>query len=1334
MSDIEKDIKISKNKYKGNNNLNYYRFGSIIISEDKYWDLVVRGTTDIHVRALVDSGANTCVIPLTIVEKLGLHNECVPCGPIAVGLSISGPSSFITHYVNLDIMCPIFGACKWKFYILNDCSSEMVIGTDFMKYFHGSLDYVEERISFKNAPSGPGVKKTIQLRSCKMKRNYFSKPEDSDSSEDESDIVIPGKNISFTNITDNDYKVMEYYKNLNSNTEISVSAGNISNIKKEPTRVALKRPFKVRGMSLQKLSVMTNTNYSGDILVDSNDTIFNRFGVLLEDSLISMHNGRGDIWVANPYGYPVTVPPLLKFSACHVVIPSAKSDMKMSDIDVPISKSCSKDTEELTDEQFSKFHVGKQMSPSQKLHLRAILNRYKKAFAWSDSELTGITDENGNLIKAKVELNDNEPVNVRPRRISPVAKKQISEHMARELANGWIEVSQSAYGAPVLIVHKKDGTTRPVIDYREINKKCKSFTFPIPDLQDSLDSFQGCKLFCTLDCQDAFKQMWMDPDSREVLAFSTHDAKYQPVRLPFGFRNSSTIFQATLTQILSKYNVPWLVNYIDDNAFGSSDFNEMCERLETALGIMLKHNLKLKPTKCSFGYSELNFLGHLINKDGITISPDRVEEIQNWPVCQNVKDVRSFLGLVGFFRRHIWRFSSIAVPLYKLFENDSTFTWGKDQQRAFDTLKKAISTAPILVSPMEQGELEIFCDASDKAIGGVLLLHNDGKRNPIAFYSQKLKKNELNWTVTQKECYSIVRAVEKFRNYVWGKDIKVFSDHHSLQWLLSHKNPSARLARWLERLAPFNMTIYHVPGKANRVADELSRVNMRSIRLNKLSLDKVALDIEPIKMRAAKTLGTEEFDIEHNKKIFTYCNDVRKETFKKLQRSDIEISKLCTTVEKAVVDDTVVPGKYSADYAIVDGILYKANYDPDGPLWLLVIPECLRQKIFEEIHANSLSHLSFDKTYLALKRNYFWENMYRDTRRMVRSCNKCQLFNVSRAKKTGPYKPMRVPVEPFIRVSFDFVGPLIASPRGYSNVFVMVDQATRWAEMIATKDQTTQTVIRCMKSHLLNRYGHVKDVIVDNGAAFTSTEFFEFCGKHGINVITISPYHPQSNAFVERVNGTFKSMLAKCIDESQTNWDDMLGKVNFSYNTSVHSVTEFSPYYLLYGKYPSFEIDNKLPTCHETLKNESLEDRRMRLYRDRLKANENTCRSQLKEKMAQDKVSSTVVFNKGDAVMHRNFYRKPGTTAKFAVKWKGPFYIADRVGETTYMLSDSLDNNENVVMAHAHNLREYIKPDSTQNVLQEEEVDFDASWLDVHNPILLKILFLWMMTTRQSLL
>ena len=340
--------------------------------------------------------------------------------------------------------------------------------------------------------------------------------------------------------------------------------------------------------------------------------------------------------------------------------------------------------------------------------------------------------------------------------------------------------------------------------------------------------------------------------------------------------------------------------------------------------------------------------------------------------------------------------------------------------------------------------------------------------------------------------------------------------------------------------------------------------------------------------------------------------------------------------------------------------------------------------------------------------------MYKDGRRMTRACEKCQMYNVAHKKKSGPMKPMVTQVEPFTTVSIDFAGPYKTSAEGNKFVFGIIDQATRYTELIASEDQATETVIAVLQARNLNRYFTVKSIVLDNGASFTSKKFIDFCTSKAIQLIFTSPYHAASNTYIERLNQTFGSMLAKAVQDDPDSWDIQLPKVAYSYNIAKHSVTQYSPFYLLYGRQPRMAIDNKFPVNDDV--NLTAEERRFRIYRDRVKANENTCRHQLKTKIQFDKDHPSIEFSEGDKVLHRKFTRQPGTAAKFSVKWHGPYEIHSKVGPLTYMLSKPGEiNSESVIMAHIHNLKEFTSPlEASISSITEDDSDtsYDDSDLD----------------------
>ena len=404
-----------------------HRFGSIQIEEDRLWHLNVKGSRHVSVGALIDSGAVTSsVVSPQFIEKLG-NIRVERCGPYPTSFSVSGIELFITQYARLSITCPVFGSTAWKFYVLPHCTSDLVIGKDFLKHFKGLHDYDTDILTFKNAPSGPGVPKGVQLRALSV--NASNEPGsvfragESETSDEEGEVA---PRVRVAPINDEDHRVLDYYMNLNK-SEADVAPQDTPTVKEQlPKRVATKRPFKVRGLHMHKVSVRTDSNYTGDLILEASDLWMRKCGLISVPGVVHFESGFGHTWVANPNIFPVTMPPQLKFAACHIVVNKADSEKSVAiEPDPP-------KLDPLSDEELSQFNFGPHMSDSQKKIITAILNKFKNAFAWSDDDLTGIVDEHGNLIEAKVELTDKVPVNIKPRRNSPEAKRQVGLHMARE--------------------------------------------------------------------------------------------------------------------------------------------------------------------------------------------------------------------------------------------------------------------------------------------------------------------------------------------------------------------------------------------------------------------------------------------------------------------------------------------------------------------------------------------------------------------------------------------------------------------------------------------------------------------------------------------------------------------------------------------------------------------------------------------------------------------------------------------------------------------------------------------------------------------------------------
>ena len=409
------------------------------------------------------------------------------------------------------------------------------------------------------------------------------------------------------------------------------------------------------------------------------------------------------------------------------------------------------------------------------------------------------------------------------RRSSPEQRAEVERQVKELLERKLIRPSDSAWASPVVLVGKKDGSKRLCLDYRRLNEVTVKDAYPLPRIDDSLDALGGAKYFSTLDLASGYWQVEMNDDARAKSAFVTTSGLYEWNVLPFGLCNAPSTFERLMDFVLAGLRWETLLVYLDDVIVFGKTVSESISRLAEVLTRFRGAGLKLKPSKCNLFQTKVQYLGHVVSAEGIHTDPAKIEAIEDWPTPVTKTQVRSFLGLAQYYRRFVQGFSSIAAPLHKLAEKSARFVWTEDCEEAFNKLKQALSSAPILGYPMAEGQYILDTDASNFAVGGVLSQVQDGEERVIAYGSKSLKKAERNYCVTRRELLAIVVFLEKYKHYVGGQRVKVRTDHGSLRWLFIFKNPEGQLARWLEFLSNFDLDLEYRPGKRHQNADGLSR-------------------------------------------------------------------------------------------------------------------------------------------------------------------------------------------------------------------------------------------------------------------------------------------------------------------------------------------------------------------------------------------------------------------------------------------------------------------------------------------------------------------------------
>ncbi|KAD4586323.1 hypothetical protein E3N88_23924 [Mikania micrantha] len=423
------------------------------------------------------------------------------------------------------------------------------------------------------------------------------------------------------------------------------------------------------------------------------------------------------------------------------------------------------------------------------------------------------------------------PVAKAPYRLAPSELQELASQLQELTDKGFIRPSHSPWGAPVLFVKKKDGSFRMCIDYRELNKLTIKNRYPLPRIDDLFDQLQGSAWFSKIDLRSGYHQLRVHDDDIPKTAFRTRYGHYEFLVMPFGLTNAPAVFMDLMNRVCRPCLDKFVIVFIDDILIYSKTKEDHEKHLKLVLEILREERLYAKFSKCEFWLKEVQFLGHIVNEYGVHVDPAKIDAVKNWSTPKTPTEIRSFLGLAGYYRRFISNFSRIAVPLTALTQKNRPYEWGPKQEEAFQTLKQKLCDAPVLTLPDGNDDFVVYCDASNLGLGCVLMQR--GK--VVAYASRQLKIHEKNYTTHDLELGAVVFALKIWRHYLYGTKCVVFTDHKSLQHILNQKELNMRQRRWVELLNDYDCEIRYHPGKANVVADALSRksqVQIHSVRVH----------------------------------------------------------------------------------------------------------------------------------------------------------------------------------------------------------------------------------------------------------------------------------------------------------------------------------------------------------------------------------------------------------------------------------------------------------------------------------------------------------------------
>ena len=902
--------------------------------------------------------------------------------------------------------------------------------------------------------------------------------------------------------------------------------------------------------------------------------------------------------------------------------------------------------------------------------LATMLRRNVGAFQ-KNKEDKGHTD----IAEHRIETGDTPPIKQAPRRLAPHRRQVIDEEVEKMMEAGVIEESNGPWASPVVLVKKKDGSTRFCVDYRRLNMATVKDAYPLPRVEDCLDTMAGASWFSSLDLASGYWQLDIAPEHREKTAFSTHRGLFQFRRMPFGLCNAPGTFERVMEVVMRGLQWKTCLVYLDDIVVFAASFEEHLERLEEVLQRLRTAGLKVKPSKCQLGRRRVGFLGHIVSQEGVGTDPAKVEAVRSWPAPASTTEVRSFLGLAGYYRAFVPDFSTVAKPLSALAEKGRVFHWSEECQEAFNELKRLLTASPILAFPHEQGRLVLDTDASDTGLGVVLAQEQGGTERVLAYGSRTLNKPERNYCVTRRELLAIVFGLRKFRHYLVGRPVLVRTDHASLRWLLDFKEPEGQLARWLQIITTYDLQIEHRPGKLHGNADGLSRRPCRQCGRNEeaaLARCRILTRQQRVALEGAPPEAVGGAPEEGGRE------PVESVEWKKVQEEDGILAKVIRwyrggeipAAEKVDGEGYEVRAWVAQldRLTMINDVLGRWWTAPGGRNhFQIAVPKDKREEILYQCHGAPLAgHLGRTRTVRRIQEAYYWPDYRRDATNWCARCEPCV-----RRKSAPP--PHRAPMGhvatglPLQRVAIDIMGPLPMSTRGNRFIMVVADYFTKWTEAYPLPNQTAGEVAKTFTEEFICRFGPPEVVHTDQGKNFQSQLFREVLALLEIRQTRTCAFRPQSDGMVERANRTIEMMLAATVAKDQRDWDARLPYVMAAYRSSVHASTGVSPNLMMLGRetatpmgliYPREE-----PARDGTDYVAQMQQQMAEAYEYARAA---LGRSVERQRRNYDARACAGEIAIGATVYYYHPLKKQGITPKLQSYWTGPWKVYRRVGQAVY--------------------------------------------------------------------
>ena len=885
------------------------------------------------------------------------------------------------------------------------------------------------------------------------------------------------------------------------------------------------------------------------------------------------------------------------------------------------------------------------LEPKRQTQLTDLLTEYQDIFSTGPYDI-GKTQ----IIQHHIQLKEDcPPIKIPPYRVGHHANKEIEQHVKELLEKDIIEPTSSPYSSPVILVGKKDGTSRFVVDYRKLNKNTIVDAYPLPRIDDSLEAMGGAKYFSTFDLLSGFWQVPLAPDAKDKVAFCTKSGLYTWKSMPMGLAGSPSTFERLMEIVMKGLQWQTMLIYLDDIICFSKTQEEHIQRLRQIFYRLRLANLKIKVSKSKIFQKEVKYLGHIISESGVKTNDDKIAAINNIKSPTSVAEVRSVLGLTGYYRRFYPDYAAIVQPMTQLLKKKYKFNWNTKCEEALNTIKTVLTQSSTLAYPDFDKEFILDTDCSGTAMGAVLSQISDqGEERPIAYFSKALKNSEKNYPITKQEMCALVGAVRHFKPYLYGAQFTCRVDHHSLLWLTNLKNPTGILARWLETLSQFQFKIIHRPGKLHANADALSRLSM----------------MERPKICQIFSMDSSEID--------------------RAQREDLQLKPIFRALEnnyKHSHDELKTMSRATRFYfgkinslQIINNTLMEVCSDRQRT----IVPTSLHVSIVDSFHSDD--HAGYRRTLNRISIYYQWYGMSTDVQKLVSTCISCQqnkTTNINNTKtkhlKTGAVMD---------QISIDLAGPFPVTTSGNTSILMVIDHYSKWAEAYALPNTTAETCAQFLYQNFFSKFGFPLILHSDRGTSFTSSLFKELRTIGNMKKTFTACYHPTGNSVCERVIGTLTSLIRTKVQDSPQEWDVILDTIMMAYRATPHSSTGLTPNTVMLGR------ENRLPQVLCPL----IDPLPMNEYIRKLNEQLYLTYSKIEQKIITHAENFDPVvhhaYKEGDQVWilnKKSTLNKPG---KLEPRYSGPHTITKTLDHDTYIITT---NNNKRRIEHYKRLRKYYK-------------------------------------------